>query len=535
MSVLGYPSTASVVPGGSIDFHLSSDVPGITNLVVERVGTTAFSDTISPNLATPATSAINAWEGFGWPVAVSFPVPSVWPSGLYRLRFGTTAVLWFVVRPAVPGATSKVLLHIPFLTYAAYNDAGGKSLYGFNSGGEANRASKVSFDRPFYNGYGPQTNGAEEKLIRWLENEGIPVECCSSDDLHSNSTLLAAYDCLVLAGHDEYWTKPMRDQTERFVANGGNMVVLSGNTCYRAVRLEQGNRQVVFYKYAGSDPSPANDETTVAWAEPPVNRPQNSLLGVGFTEGAFGGTLTAYAIRFPTHWIFAGVSAAATSAFMTYETDAAAYVDEPEGYPRVTGEEGTPLAFTVLASADLSSWSGKPGRATMGMYSRNGTVFNAATTDWMNVLGTDSVVTQVTHNVFGRLKQRVPWDWEHVGHANSGCALASLDGKLFIATTGNRLWRRYPIGADVVWRDIGHANNVVTMAGIGDTLFCVTSNNQLWWRPPLRLTRTGHRSAPGPAEGRRHLAPQVGCSTLSTLPERSGGRQRGDRHPHGAR
>src|SRR5438445_141297 len=107
MSVLGYPSTASVVQGSSIDFHLCRDV------------------------------------------------------------------------------------------------AGGKSLYGFNSGGEANRANKVSFDRPFYNGYGPQTNGAEEKLIRWLENEGIPVECCSSDDLHSNSTLLAAYDCLVLAGHDE--------------------------------------------------------------------------------------------------------------------------------------------------------------------------------------------------------------------------------------------------------------------------------------------------------------------------------------------
>jgi hypothetical protein len=190
---------------------------------------------------------------------------------------------------------------------------------------------------------------------------------------------------------------------------------------------------------------------------------------------------------------------------MTYETDAAAYVDEPEGYPRVTGEEGTPLAFTVLASSDLSSWSGKPGRATMGMYSRNGTVFNAATTDWMNVLGTDSVVTQVTHNVFGRLKQRVPWDWEHVGHANSGCALASLDGKLFIATTGNRLWRRYPIGADVVWRDIGHANNVVAMAGIGDTLFCVTSNNQLWWRPPVEVDTNWTPIGTGPSGGTKAL------------------------------
>ncbi|MFH4284796.1 hypothetical protein WAJ30_20605, partial [Acinetobacter baumannii] len=74
-----------------------------------------------------------------------------------------------------------------------------------------------------------------------------------------------------------------------------------------------------------------------------MNRPQNSFLGTGFTEGAYGGTATAYTIRFPEHWVFNGVlSTTTTSAFMTYETDAAAYVDEEEGYPRVTGDENTP-------------------------------------------------------------------------------------------------------------------------------------------------------------------------------------------------
>jgi hypothetical protein len=72
----------------------------------------------------------------------------------------------------------------------------------------------------------------------------------------------------------------MRDQAERFVVNGGNLIVLSGNTCYRAVRLEQGSRLVLFHKYAGSDPSPNTEEVTVAWAEPPVNRPQNPLLAL---------------------------------------------------------------------------------------------------------------------------------------------------------------------------------------------------------------------------------------------------------------
>jgi hypothetical protein len=503
--ITGYPSATSVIPGDSVDFHLSSDSPGLADLTVERVGTTLVSAPVRAALTTLSPPATNPWEGFRWPAAVSFSVPSTWPTGLYRLANGSDDVLTFVVRPATPGAVSKVLLQVAFLTPMAYNEAGGKSLYGFNSRpglDEASRASRVSLDRP---GGTPPSTGWEATLIRWLETEGIAIEYCSSVDLHAIPSLLAHYECLVLAGHDEYWTKSMRDHAERFVANGGNMIVLSGNTCYRAVRLEQGNRLIVFHKYAGNDPNPNADEATVAWAEPPLNRPQNSLLGVGFTEGAFSGPAIAYEIRFPEHWVFAGVSDAETSPFMVYETDAAAYVDEPEGYPRVTGGEGTPLAFTVLASADLRSWSGKPGRATMGIYSRNGLVFNAATTDWMNVLETDPVVTQVTRNVFGRLKQRVPRDWEHVGHANSGCALASLDGKLFIATTEHRLWRRYPIGADVVWRDIGHTDNVVAMAGIGDSLFCVTGDNRLWWRPPVEVDAGWTPIGTGPRGGTKAL------------------------------
>jgi hypothetical protein len=517
MTVSGYPSATSVVPGGSINFHLSSDSPGSTDLIVERIGSstrTQVSTTITRALSTLPLPADNPWEGYRWPAAgEAFSVPSTWPTGLYRLKYGAAEVLTFVVRPVTPGIDpNKVLLHVDFLTQTAYNNAGGKSLYGYNSCPnppctEADRASKVSLDRP--NSAPP--GAAWNNLISWLEDENIAVEYCSSVDLHAIPNLLVPYKCLVIAGHDEYWTKPMRDQVERFVANGGNMIVLSGNTCYRAVRLEQENRLVVFYKYASQDPNLNADEATVAWAEPPLNRPQNSLLGVGWTEGAFNGPRTAYQIRFPRHWVFDGVSDSVTSEFMTYETDAAAYVEEPPesgypGYPRVTGEEGTPLAFTVLASADLRSWGGKPGRATMGIYSRNGTVFNAGTTDWINFLRTDPVVPKVTRNVFNRLKQRVTWDWEQIGHANNGCALASLDSKLFLATSGNRLWRRYPIGADVVWRDIGHANQLVAMAGSGDTLFCITKDNQLWWRPPVEVDTGWIPIGTGPQGGTNALA-----------------------------
>ena len=271
MPVSGYALSTSVVAGNAIDFCLSTDIGGPVNLTIERMNSGIPSTSFTITLVTQAQPAIAAWEGYGWQSNHTFVVPANWPSGLYKLAEGGSAILSFVVGPAVAGQASKVILHISFLTPEAYNPEGGKSLYGFNSGGEDERASKVSLDRPrppAGSGYNPPGLDAEATLIGWLENEGIAIEYCSSIDLHANPNLLSSYDCLVIAGHDEYWTKEMRDQVEQFIENGGNVVVLSGNTCYRQVRLEQNNRMIIFYKYAGQDPFSDNDRATVAWAEP---------------------------------------------------------------------------------------------------------------------------------------------------------------------------------------------------------------------------------------------------------------------------
>jgi hypothetical protein len=63
----------------------------------------------------------------------------------------------------------------------------------------------------------------------------------------------------------------MREGVDAFVARGGNLICLSGNTCYRQVRLEDDGRTLVFYKYAGDDPVDDDNDATVAFAEPPVN------------------------------------------------------------------------------------------------------------------------------------------------------------------------------------------------------------------------------------------------------------------------
>jgi hypothetical protein len=518
-----------VKPGEQISFHLSSDVPGQVSFTIERIGR-PVSMSYTANLSTQGVPANNAWEGFVWAaVDPPFQVPDTCATGLYSLTYmdgGTkTEALAFVVLPSTPGSASKILLHISFLTPHAYNNAGGKSLYGFNSQpnrDEGSRASRVSFDRPFLQDGSPVGEpGRERPLIEWLESDsiGIPVEYCSSLELHTISDLLSSYECLVLAGHDEYWTGPMRDQVERFVAGGGNVIVLLGNTCYRQVRLEEDNRMVVFYKYAGADPVNGYD-TTVAFAEPPLNLPQNQMIGVGFTAGAFQSdpraVPAAYSIRFPQHWVFRDVPAASqgppeTKGFMVYETDAAAFVEDDDGYPRVTGEESTPLSFVVLASADLRSWTGKPGWATMGIFSRNGTVFTTGTTDWVTELG-DPSIEKITLNVFEQLRNRTAWGWVPIDDADGGTAMAALGDRLFLAGSGNRLWRRYPIeAAPVRWRDIGEAQNVVAMAGSGDTLYAVSSDNRLWWRPAAELPDTIWTAiGTGPDTGTRALAAAAG-------------------------
>src|SRR5207249_364131 len=95
-------------------------------------------------------------SGCSWPVGYTLSVPNNWASGVYVARFtadrtaATTEVL-FVVKAAALGTHSKILFQLAVNTSQAYNNWGGKSLYGYNSApnqADNDRARKVSFDRP---------------------------------------------------------------------------------------------------------------------------------------------------------------------------------------------------------------------------------------------------------------------------------------------------------------------------------------------------------------------------------------------------
>ena len=65
-----------------------------------------------------------------------------------------------------------------------------------------------------------------------FENDIGHISLCSSD-LHENDDWMNL-DLLILTGHDEYWSKNIRNNVTKFLNKGGNLAVFSGNTSFRS-------------------------------------------------------------------------------------------------------------------------------------------------------------------------------------------------------------------------------------------------------------------------------------------------------------
>jgi N,N-dimethylformamidase beta subunit-like, C-terminal len=166
-----------------------------------------------------------------WPKVATLHVPDNWVSGYYyallRLTHGgdeTGARAWvvFIVRDP-PSRHSQVLVQVPVNTWQAYNPWGGKSLYAFNSTAGVH-ASRVSFERPLaYTAQGPFE--AEYNFVRFLEREGYDVSYQTDSDTDADPQSLLEHRLVVVVGHDEYWSKRMRDALDAARDAGTNLAL----------------------------------------------------------------------------------------------------------------------------------------------------------------------------------------------------------------------------------------------------------------------------------------------------------------------
>ena len=73
---------------------------------------------------------------------------------------------------------------------------------------------------------------AERYLQAWLEQSGYEYDLATDLDLHFEPALLAGAKCVVINGHSEYWSIESRASVDRFLRQGGNLAILSGNSIF---------------------------------------------------------------------------------------------------------------------------------------------------------------------------------------------------------------------------------------------------------------------------------------------------------------
>jgi len=441
--VEGYPGRVSVAPGDDLSFHVSTSAASFA-VEIARVGATTVSlwstnDVSGREYSIPEDASS---QGCRWPAALNLRIPADWKSGYYQVSFRVrdaggkfthrnartaSGSCYFVLRASEPGRSSRVLLQLSTHTYNAYNNWGGFSLYAYHGRG-GNQGHRVSYERP----PASQFTNWEHPFVEWAEKSGYTLEYAANGDLESRPEILKAYRLVLSVGHDEYWSAAMRDSLESFIGAGGNVAFFSGNTCCWQVRAEDDGKALTCWKQNyHQDPQYAERRSyrTLAtlWSHYLVERPENSLTGVGFLWGGYHrshGQLMdgsgAYTVHRPDHWLFAGTGLKRGDAFggkdtiVGYECDGCelTWVD---GLPIPTFRDGTPKSFEILASApakwhpDDCEWydrweNGRSGNAVLGSYTRGGTVVTVGSTDWAHGLrGGDPVVDRITRNVLERL------------------------------------------------------------------------------------------------------------------------------------
>jgi hypothetical protein len=313
--IQAYADASSVAPGGSIGFYVSVQQAGSpysidiyrlgwyggagAHLLVtqQRTGQAqGYWDEDKGKLVGCGSCHVDRSTGLAeadWQPSYQLAIPSDWLTGVYLAKFtaasGKATTVTFDVRGA-PHSTYVVVT--TDTTVQAYSDWGGASLYLARYRLPGAHASKVSFDRPVAGWGTVQGLLYEIDGVRWLEENDYDVSYISSVDLHEHPEQLLGHRALLDFGHDEYWSKEMRDGVEHARDAGIGLAFVGANTAYWQIRFESdshgvADRTIVCYKSALRDPyfwGGDHTRLTVQWRDPWLGRPENALLGEMYSD-----------------------------------------------------------------------------------------------------------------------------------------------------------------------------------------------------------------------------------------------------------
>lgn len=331
LQIQAYASTTSVLPGQSLSFYVSTQKEGTPYSVnIYRLG---WYNGLGARLMTTLSNQAGFAQGYydrdkhllsycsscridtttglveaNWLPTTVFTIPANWVTGVYLAKLIDVNDMQTYVPFVVKGNEhSSYIAVTATTTYAAYNDWGGYSLYrAFGDDEEPTapnitnlgRGVKVSFDRPYTRGFGAgDLLLFELNAIRWLERQGYDISYISSVDLHENPTQLLEHRAYISLGHDEYWSKEMRDGVDAARDQGVSLAFLGADDAYWQIRFEPDSagipdRTIICYKVEtkahdlSQDPLYGQDNSRVTsqWRDPVLDRPENALIGIMYSS-----------------------------------------------------------------------------------------------------------------------------------------------------------------------------------------------------------------------------------------------------------
>src|SRR6266550_501662 len=422
--IKGYASSTSVLQGGSLSLYVTVNPAQTYSIDFYRMGwyggkggrlelhAGALAGISQPTCPSDATTGLTACN---WAPSYTMTIPTGWTSGVYMAVLTNAAgyqnYVNFVVRD---GRLAPFLYQHSINTAEAYNDfpddqKTGKSLYDYNSYGPntvagTSRAVKVSFDRPFSDDGSGDFFSWEVQFVRWIERAGYDVTYSTDLDTHTNGAQLLLHQAFLSVGHNEYWSNEMYNAAQAARDGGVDLAFFGANPVYWQVRFEASatgvaNRVMVCYKNVSIDPV-QGPTTTVQWRNALVNRPEQGLVGVMYTNETQGLVNVPYVVTNSSNWVYANTGfkdGDTVSNLVGYEADR--YMTN---YPAAAANQ------VLLSHSPFASSGNGPDYANSSIYQGLGGawVFASGTMSWswaLDSYGTpnqpDARIQQATTNI----------------------------------------------------------------------------------------------------------------------------------------
>lgn len=266
----------------------------------------------------------------------------------------------------------------------------------------------------------------------WLARQGYPYAVITDQDLHEDPGLLSRFGALFIAGHSEYWSDEAREGVERYLAAGGQVLSLSGNTLWwRTSFSDDGTVLECRKQTAGTDVrwiGPArwgerwhSDDRGEGGGYTFIGRPGWEVLGLdtqGMIDDATPSSFAPFDVLRPTDPLFhdpevVPVTAAGTIGERSLNGPKGSGYEFDATPDRIGLAEGPVPGMTVLASAlgqrNIEwNWAERDHGGDIIWWERSagGTVFNLGSIAATGALATDPGVATLVRNVLARFGVR---------------------------------------------------------------------------------------------------------------------------------